>query len=863
MSRALEEFKDIYSDFIDRNHSAIVDGYWHLKENRQKFNTKEEDFKHIQNTTEGVLEALQILIETVEGDRDKPGVQPYINQVVKTINIHLDRISKYYPKNKPSGFRTKESKREETKFQQLVFKGEQKIRSKIRDLNIKNTFEDVSMEFHSGKKATIPMRIPIELSFPDLKARIENLEIDWNTVKDKRFYINLNKRDIPEWNYRKHFWEQEEKSLIFYANEWAKIKNGFELDGYFIHPWLYWHLNYFHTPIPEFSEEGDFLGEQVKLPPLRDNEWYFTEILKRAEKRRDSGILIYGSRRFAKSSIIASYLLWKATISPNGNVNVTGGNDKDLGDLTDKMETAMKSMHPAFRLSTNKEDWMGEVEFGLKTKTGTKVKLCDSKVINLAAGSKSSSQKTAGGAPVAFVIEEIGKFSWRDAFDTAIPSFETLNGWKTIPLLIGTGGEESLSKDAEKVLSDPEANDLMEMDWDLLEWQVPKEGITWERRKFGCFIPAQMGYKTGFKRIKREFSNFLNIESEELSKISILQTDWINNTEICKTRRDKLKKDLKKYQKEVVFYPLDPNECFMSAKDNPFPSQNLKKHKDRLQSEFGDDGSGIKIELIRDKENKSKINYFISNKSLATFPHQGGFVDAPFLLFSDFPEERPERYRYVAGLDCYKHEESDGDSVGSFVIFDRLTRKIVLSLATRPDPQSNFHMQIHMALDAYNAILFPENEDMSIKKYFDRLHMSDYYLGEGFDVTSQFHLSNTGRRKYGWQPHKTTTPFVRGLVLDYVKRQTDILDEDDNVVSTEMGLERIEDIQLLEEMIKYKEDGNFDRIVGFGSALLYDHYLTAKYIVPSSKPQIKKGEQEKSKPIKNKYFRKGRNLWKN
>ena len=39
--RFLAEYKDIYSGFLDRARSLIVDGYWHLKSNRSKFNQKE------------------------------------------------------------------------------------------------------------------------------------------------------------------------------------------------------------------------------------------------------------------------------------------------------------------------------------------------------------------------------------------------------------------------------------------------------------------------------------------------------------------------------------------------------------------------------------------------------------------------------------------------------------------------------------------------------------------------------------------------------------------------------------------------------------------------------------------------------
>lgn len=844
MSQYLKEFKERYKGFFKRSRSLIMSSDWHLKGQRGKFDGNTKSFSHENESVLQVVSGLESLIKGAEGERHLKVIQSYINEVVGIIDIHLDRVAKYYLKNDPDKWTHADKKKGEEIFQQAIFKGENKVREKLNKLNISNTYDNLEVVFHSKKIASIPMMDSLILHSFDIKEKIESLDIDWDIILDNEFFINKLKSTIPKYNPKKHFFDQDKDTLQFFCSEWNKIKKGITVDGYFIHPWLYFHLNYFQTAIPTIN------GEEIMNPPMRDNEWYFAEILKKAEIRRDAGILIYGSRRISKSTLISSYLLWKILISPNGNVSVTAGNDKDLGDLTDKISTALKVMHPAFRVNTNQEDWMKEVEFGLKTTTGEKIKLSDARIINLDAGSKRSSQKTAGGAPVAFVIEEIGKFSWRASFDTAIPSFETMDGWKTIPVLIGTSGESNLSVDAEKVLNNPELNDLMEMDWDLLESIVPKEAITWKRRPFGYFVPAQMAYKKGFKRTKTNLSKFLNIESEDLSKININITDWENNTKVCLERREKLKKDKEKHQKEVVFYPLDPEDCFMSAENNPFPAIIAKKHKERLIAE-GNDTVGIAqaITLTRDSKNPNRIISEISNKNVAEFPHQGGFIDAPILLYGELPDEEPAKWTYVASLDDYKHAQSDGDSVGVLTIYKRdlqLSKddgKVVAILATRPDPHGYFHQQIHLVLEKFNVICFPENEDMKIKDYFDKLGLSHRFLGEGFDVTKKLSFTNTGNRKYGWQPGKTMTPYVIGLVVDYCKKEFEIKDDAGNVVDIRLGVELIDDIYLLDEIIKYRKGGNFDRIISFGGALLYDHYLNITYKYP--RKQYTKEQLEK------------------
>ena len=357
-------------------------------------------------------------------------------------------------------------------------------------------------------------------------------------------------------------------------------------------------------------------------------------------------------------------------------------------------------------------------------------------------------------------------------------------------------------------------------------------------------------------------------EDEVLVKIHALSINPVDYKARVNYTPNKLEDFKKQLKKEVIYYPLDPEECFMSAKKNPFPAQSIKRHKTKLQSE-GDKvfGTARRITLHRNKDNPNKIEMELNTtKEVNEYPHNGSFTDCPFLLYDDFPEERPiDQYRFVAGLDDYKQDETDETkkgSIGAFYIFDRLKRKIVLSLANRPDPHPEFHRQMHMALDAWNCQVFMENADMDFKKYLDRLTAvtPDMYLYKGFDAYDDFSKFQNGTRKFGWRPDKNTVPIVRGYCIDYATDNVDYYDDDGNVTHTVFGFERIEDIQLLEEMIKYKPDGNFDRLVAFGSCLAIDYYLTCKYITPQTYPEKKEEDERPPDPKakRNKFFTKTR-----
>lgn len=851
MSRALEGYKDIYDRYLKQQRNAIVDGYWHTREYRLKFDGKKEDFIHIQNTTESVLEGLEILITTLEGEREKPGVQPYINEIASTIDLHLNKISKYFDKNSPKGFKTKESKREEHKFQRLVFKGQEKIKTKLRTLNIKNNMDHLTIKFWDNVVATLPMKNLLYERDSKIAAKIDSLEIDWDLVMDNGMFINMNKRDIPDYNEEKHFWDQEIETLQFYVSEWNKINKGVVIDNYEMSPWLYFHLNYFKTPIKN-------LGNKITNPPLRDNEWYIDEIKKHAKKRAEllesAAIMIFGSRRFSKTTGESSHTHHGMLLYTTQTGTITSTTEKDLNSLVDKIKKSLDNIHPAFKLNIlSGKSWNSEVLFGIKSGSGRiSYEHFTLSIINTDGSSKKGSQKTAGGNPIIYVADEIGKDTFLKAHRAAVPSFESDDGWVCQPIYSGTSGEEDLTKDAETVLRDPVGNNFLEMDWDILEYGIPKQYISWKRRPFGWFLPAQMSTRTGNQKIETNLADFLKIESEELSKVKMFVTDWEGNLKSILETRKKLSGD--DLQQEIVFRPIDPEECFMSAKNNPFPAQEAKLHKEKLISEGNEEtGIGKPVELYRDQSDFGTIKYRLSSKKIAKYPHKGGgYIDSPIILFEELPTEQPPMFMYFMGLDDYKHEQSDGDSIGSIHIYkrdlqlDKHSGKIVATLATRPDPHGKFHDQIHMLLDAFNAICFPENEDMDIKKYFDKMGLSDRYLGTSFDVSAKLNFTNTGNRKYGWQPTKVTTPFVLGLVIDYCKKEFEIKDDSGNIIGIKRGVEQIDDIYLLDEIINYKEGGNFDRIISFGSALFYDHYCNITYKFPKIYTKKEKELSEKS-----------------
>lgn len=143
----------------------------------------------------------------------------------------------------------------------------------------------------------------------------------------KELYINMG-NDIPLWNDLYSYEEQDDDVKQFWENEAMKLLNGVTINGVFIHPWLYWHINFWKMMI----DVGD-----DRIPgnsQLRDNEWMFAEFLKQAEEE-NKGIFMFGCRRFGKALLDSEILYLEYREKMIGNIVVGDKIYDDKGNLVE------------------------------------------------------------------------------------------------------------------------------------------------------------------------------------------------------------------------------------------------------------------------------------------------------------------------------------------------------------------------------------------------------------------------------------------------------------------------------------------------------------------------------------------------
>lgn len=541
------------------------------------------------------------------------------------------------------------------------------------------------------------------------------------------------------------------------------------------------------------------------------------------------------------TTIMSSLLQMNATMTIGLSHSVVGFSDSDLSNIGEYCEYGLDHVHPFFRINRTKTDWSSGVTLGKRMSNGVRDVHAIISIANINMGRKTSTQKTAGLTPATAIFDEVGKGPIKKPYTAAMPSYDTPYGWRLSPILAGTGGEVELSKDAQEMFSDPDTYNLLVMDWDILNRRAMK-GKTWKERKWAMFVPGQMA-NSGVKRTIGLGDYLGKSDDKKLNKIKIDATDFEASTNKLNEERKKLStKDRVAYTSHTMFYPFTIDDCFLSSSQNLFPVEYAIKHKNDLL-ESGQ-YSGMLCDVFLESGNK--LGTTKSNKQLAGFPFSGGVIDAPVQIFEMPQSNRFDDFIYVSGSDPYKQAKSDTPSLGAFYVFKRrvgirdpYAYRIVASYVSRPSSIDQFCRTCEVLQKGYGAICLMENADQMYEQYLNRKSgmPASFFLFAGEAIANKYVKAGSRQNsKLGLYPTPGNQNLLFSCVVDYCWQDFVIgYDDSTGLDITVKGIELIDDIALLDEIIQYKSGLNVDRIIAFGHALVLARYFDDNNYMPKSK----------------------------
>ena len=579
--------------------------------------------------------------------------------------------------------------------------------------------------------------------------------------------------------------------------------NGAMMNGVYINPFLYWHLNIWHTEVDVIDERGR-ISQQYANPLLRDNEWIVTNEIDRAQQEK-KGLVILGIRRFAKSVLEASYIAWGATFDENSQNIIAGLNAPDIKLITDKIDKGLNFLPEAWRWQRIEDNWKNQVTLGIKTKSGERIPFSQILIRNLDEGN--NEEAIAGTKPRKLIIDEIGKGSFLRGFQAAVPGFTTPFGWGCSPILTGTGGDMKRFMDAKSLMFDVD-------NFNFLTYNNEKDTT----RVHGLFISNK--YRMEAKE-PSTLGAFLNEPANsDLNNIPMLVSNEEKANEITTNNLERLKKagDRIAYLKEKMYYPVEVDDIFLNEDTNIFDIEAAKRQKIRLlQAER----TGTPVILFSDGE---KIGHEFTDKMpITNFPLKNSDQkDAPVVIY-EFPVADPPYGLYVAGVDPYRQGQSAySSSLGAVYVYKRMhditgekyQDMFVASYVARPDKKETWEEQARLLIKYYNARTLCENDDISFIEYM-KAKGDAHYLEKQPQWLQEIVPNTTVKREYGiHRSSQKIIDYLHNCIKKYMEEVVMIeKDDDGNIIRQVTGVTKIFDPVLLEEVIQYNDQGNFDRIV--------------------------------------------------
>jgi len=637
-------------------------------------------------------------------------------------------------------------------------------------------------------------------------------------ITSSEFLINI--KELPDITSEEYtaFWENEDK----------KITEGVTINGIYFSPFIYWHLNY--SSIYVDTLVGKRTIRKLDRPQFWDTYLEVDNVFQRAENHEDGkkGVVLVGSRRISKTVLTSSYIAHKAITQPSSDNLISALNQPDLNNTTQAVDLILRNLPEYFRFPRIEDDWKRQVTLGFKDKkTNARNEYSKIHVRNFDEGN--NTEAAAGLTLSSFMLEEAGKGNMLNALAATVPCFDSPYGWRCSPIVIGTSGDMTKAGDLEELFSNPEA-------YNFLAVEANETG-----KSYGLFVPGTSSLKV--PKDPQPLGLYLGAsEPSELDDITIWVSDKEKGREMILKSREQTKKSsgLEAYLKEVMYYPLNHEECFLELSQNIFPVDILQEQLQKITSQ---DIQPDVVELYQASDGKVK-HKFTEKKAVSNFPTKPSDDLEGCVQIWEYPLSDAPYGLYTGGTDPYKQSQAHySTSLGSTYVYKRVhdlsgegwQNIIVAAYTGRPKKIEQWYETTKNLLKYYNAKTLCENMDYGFIQHCVDKNEGSRLLERTPTFLTDIHPNSTVNRDFGIHMTKDIKNYLLSNIIEYLTEVIEIdRDKEGNVISEKLGVTRILDPLLLKELLKFTPKLNVDRVVSFGLALSMAKSLNTKVIIGNS-----------------------------
>ena len=179
--------------------------------------------------------------------------------------------------------------------------------------------------------------------------------------------------------------------------------------------------------------------------------------------------------------------------------------------------------------------------------------------------------------------------------------------------------------------------------------------------------------------------------------------------------------------------------------------------------------------------------------------------------------------RYIAGADPYDNDESTTVSLGSIIVLDLLTDRIVAEYTGRPAMADDYFEICRRLCLYYNARLNYENNKRGLFGHFSTMN-STYLLTDTLEILidKQMTKPGVGNGSKGTNASQPVNGYARSRIVKWLltPQTTVVVENGEEKTIMKHNLDFIKNKALLLELSQWNPWKNFDRVSALGMLML-------------------------------------------
>lgn len=584
-------------------------------------------------------------------------------------------------------------------------------------------------------------------------------------------------------------------------------------DGEWVTGYMYWYLNYCPIMLSRLVGNTTKANRIEDFPDVWEGIYWRFHYLEQARKNGHHAIEL-ARRGASKSYTLASMMSHNFVLGENEearrrtttvltayqNQYLSVGKDGTLAKFVPMIDfVAENTQFPKLRLKDSPQEMVWQQ--GYKDKETGVSKGSLNTVMGVS--SKDDEGKLRGKRGYIF-FEEMGSFpNLLSVYNTVRYGLEDGNAVFGLAYLVGTAAEDASDFSAAKeMLYNPEGYNIQ---------AIPNvyDKSSQGKSNFGFFFPAYVNRQGCYN--KDGVSDVIKALLEVLEKRYYAK---------YKTN------DPKTIIRVVAEMPITPAEATIKVDANMFPVTTLTERLVQLDTNPAELNS-VKVGTLEFNA-EGKLYYVpTSAQPIRHFPTKDNKVHGAIEFFQlpEVDKNTKEVYanRYILGHDPVDNDTADTMSLSSTFVLDLWTDKIVAEYTGRQDyAEENYEICRRLCL-FYNGKVNYENNKKGLFAYFSKMNCV-YLMTDNLNFLKDkqmIKVNSYGNAAKGTVATQAINSYALELIRRWLLIPTPALNSDGDKEINIPNLYHIQSRALLQELIAFNSEGNFDRVSSLGMLMLY------------------------------------------